>query len=351
MGAMERPPEALGSEGVWPQPNSNGPKVRGRIVDLHAHIVLEAGFGVAGRYGPELAVDDDGVSYFRIGAYRMKPMAYRGTVFMDVDKRLALMDRLGIDLQLLSPNPLTMFHGIEADIAERFCRVHNDAMAEVVAKHPHRLLGAAALPMQDPEAACRELERAVRDLGLTAAHTGTDYPFPLYDPCLDDFYRTLVALNVPLFLHPASTDGANPPADERLNHFDLGLIVGYAYDESLAVASLIFGGVLERHPEVDICISHGGGALPFLMGRYDGMARLRAWAPESVREHGFRHEARKLWYDAHVEGEAARDLLVESVGQDRLVFGTNFGGWDTPTSPATDFDAALTPNAQRLMRL
>ena len=172
-------------------------------------------------------------------------------------------------------------------------------------------------------------------------------------PRLDDFYRTLVALNVPLFLHPASTDGANPPADERLNHFDLGLIVGYAYDESLAVANLIFGGVLERHPEVDICISHGGGsALPFLMGRYEGMARLRAWAPESVRERGFRHQARKLWYDAHVEGEAALNLLVEmQSARNGLVFGTNFGGWDTPSSPATAFDASLTPNAERLMRL
>lgn len=346
MSAAERPDQ----KGVWRQPNSNGPKAR-RVIDLHAHIVLEEGFGVAGRYGPELAVDDDGVPYFRIGAYRMKPMAYRGTVFMDVDKRLALMDQLGIDLQLLSPNPLTMFHGIEAHVAERFCRVHNDAMAEVVARHPDRLLGAAALPMQDPEAACRELERAVKELGLAAAHTGTDYPFPLYDARLDDFYRTLVALNVPLFLHPASTDGANPPADERLNHFDLGLIVGYAYDESLAVANLVFGGVLERHPEVDICISHGGGALPFLMGRYEGMARLRSWAPESVRERGFRFEARKLWYDAHVEGEAARQLLVEAVGQERLVFGTNFGGWDTPSSPATALDASLTPNAEKLMRL
>ncbi|MCZ0943181.1 MAG: amidohydrolase, partial [Gammaproteobacteria bacterium] len=65
-----------------------------RVIDLHAHIVLEEGFGVAGRYGPELAADGDGVPYFRIGAYRMKPMAYRGTVFMDVDKRLALMDQL-----------------------------------------------------------------------------------------------------------------------------------------------------------------------------------------------------------------------------------------------------------------
>ena len=322
----------------------------GRVIDLHAHIVLEEGFGVAGRYGPELAVDADGVSFFRIGAYRMKPMAYRGTVFMDLGKRLDLMDKLGIDLQLLSPNPLTMLHGIEADVAAEYCRVHNDAMARVVSEHPDRLLGAAALPMQDPEAAAKELERAVRQLGLVAAYTGTDYPFPLDDPRLDDFYRTVVALDVPLFLHPASTDGAGQPLDRRLNRFDLGLILGYAYDESLAVASLVFGGVLERHPQLDVCISHGGGALPFLIGRYEGMAKLRDWAPESVRQNGFASEVRKLWFDAHVEGVAARALLEETVGEERLVFGTNFGGWDTPRQidPA---EASLTPNAERLLRL
>ena len=322
-----------------------------RVIDLHAHIVLEEGFGVAGRHGPELGVDENGVPFFRIGAYRMKPMAYRGTVFMDLDKRIALMDRLGIDLQMLSPNPLTMFHGIESELAKKYCQVHNDAMAQMVARRPDRLLGAAALPMQDPDAAAREMERAVGELGLVAAHTGTDYPFPLDAPCLDDFYRTLVALDVPLFLHPASSDGANPPMDPRLGRFDLGLIVGYAYDESLAVASLIFGGVLERHPKLDVCISHGGGALPFLMGRYEGMAHIRDWAPESVRRNGFHHEVKKLWFDAHVEGQAAQDLLIKTVGKERLVFGTNFGGWDTPKEAATVFAASLTPNAEKLLRL
>ena len=202
-----------------------------RVIDVHAHAVLEAGFGAAGRHGPELIVDSRGSSSFRVGEFRMS-IVYRGTVFMDVDRRLELMDDLGIDLQLLSPNPLTFFHGIEPDLALRFCRVHNDAMAELVARHPDRLLGAAALPMQDPDAAARELQRAVRELGLVAAYVGTDYPFPLDDPCLDDLYRTFVALDVPLFLHPSSTGGEAMPADPRLHRFNLDLIVGYAYDES-----------------------------------------------------------------------------------------------------------------------
>ncbi len=126
--------------------------------------------------------------------------------------------------------------------------------------------------------------------------------------------------------------------------------VAYAYDESLAVAALVYGGVLERHPDLDVCISHGGGALPFLFGRYEGIARYRDLAPESVRENGFRNEVRKLLFDAHVEGPKALDLLIETVGQDRLAHATNFGGWDTPNATSA-FDASLTPSAERLPRL
>ena len=94
-----------------------------KIIDLHAHVVLEAGFGQAGQFGPELAKDADGVPFFRIGQYQMKPMEYRGTVFMEIDQRLERMAKMGIDQQLLSPNPLTMFHHIPAEVANRFCQI------------------------------------------------------------------------------------------------------------------------------------------------------------------------------------------------------------------------------------
>lgn len=320
------------------------------VIDLHAHAVLEAGFGVAGEHGPELAVDADGVSYFRIGKYRMKPMAYRGTPFMEPELRLALMDKLGITLQLLSPNPLTMFHRIDAPTAIRFCQVHNDAMAELVARHPGRLLGAAALPMQDVAAAIVELERCVTQLGLVAAHTGTDYPVTLDDPSLDDFYRALVDFDVPLFLHPSSSGGAELPDDRRLARFDLSILMGYAYEETMAVATLVIGGVLDRHPALDVCISHGGGSMAFLWERFQRMASFRAWAPPSVKERGFRDVMRRIWFDAHVEGDAALRMLVDVVGTERLVFGTNFGGWDTPAA-LDPMAQQLTANARRLLRL
>lgn len=320
------------------------------VFDLHAHVVLEKGFGVAGKFGPELAKDKDGVPFFRIGQYQMKPMDYRGTVFMETDLRLQRMAEHGIDRQMLSPNPLTMFHHIPADIATHFCQVHNDAMAEVVNAHPDRLLGAACLPMQDVDAACKELERAVKELGLVAAYTGTHYPFDLDDSRLNPFYQTLIDLDVPLFLHPASSGGDEGPLDPRLNRFNLTILLGYPYEELLAVATLLFGGVLERHPKLDVCISHGGGGLPYFIDRFIGMTQFGNWVPESIKERGFQSVMRDLWFDAHVDGDPAHHRLVEVMGTDKLVYGTNFGGWDTPSS-ADEFAASLTPNAERLLRL
>ncbi len=312
------------------------------VIDLHAHVVLEAAFGRAGAYGPELA-DEEGTPCFRVGEYRMKPSPYRGSVFMDAEKRLAGMDALGIDQQLLSPNPLSFFAGVEAEPAAAFAEATNDAMAALVAKHPDRLLGSAQVPLQDVEAAQAEAERAA-ELGLRAVYIGTNYPVPLDDVAYDPFYRTLVALDLPLLIHPATNDGRSKAPDARLSRFGLDLIVGYSYEETITAATLILGGVFDRHPELDVCIAHGGGAIAFLAERFDSMARFAG------RPAGFADQLRRLWFDAHLEPGPARDLLVERVGTERMVYGTNFGGWDTPER--TDgFDASLTPNARRLLRL
>lgn len=320
-------------------------------LDVHAHVVIEAAFGAAGPYGPELAEDADGVPYFRVGSYSMKPSGYRKSLFMNPDLRLEAMERDGIGRQLLSPNPLTLLHKVEARHAVAFCRVHNDAMAELVATCPERFLGAAALPMQDVDQARAELDRAVNQLGLVAAYVGTDFGYPLDDPRLDDFYDHLVELDVPLFLHPASTGGSGGPDDPRLGRFDLSILFGYAVDETLAIAALVFGGVLGRHPELDVCISHGGGTIAFVADKFRLATRTRPWVPESVRDLGFDHFLQRLWFDDHVHGSPARELLAKAANPDRLVFGTNYGGWDSGGSLARSPEATtLTGNAERLLR-
>ena len=316
----------------------------GGVVDLHAHVVLAGAFGTAGVYGPIHGTDAEGREFFRVGDYTMKPIPYRGSVFMDVERRLVEMDRVGIDRQMLSPNPLTFFGGVEPGPAIDFARATNDAMAALVAEHPDRLLGSAQLPLQDPDAAIVELERAIGELGLVAGYVGTEYGLAFDDPRLDDFYRRIVELDVPLFVHGVTNDGRGPAPDGRLRRFGLDLIVGYTYEETLAAATFVLGGVLDRHPALDVCLSHGGGAVAFLAQRFDSMASFQG------RESDFAAALRRLWFDSHLEPGAARDLVVATVGVDRMVYGTNFGGWDTPAA-TDDFDASLTPNAHRLLRL
>jgi len=159
--------------------------VTARSLDVHAHAVLEGTMGAAGVYGPEIGSDSEGNPWFRIGNYRLDGVRYRGGPFMDVDLRLDRMRDSGIEFQLLSPNPLTYFHFIEAADAVAFCRRHNDELAALVATHPERLAAVAALPMQDPAAACEELERAVRELRLelTARTVTRDYGGSIWRYC------------------------------------------------------------------------------------------------------------------------------------------------------------------------
>lgn len=326
------------------------PIATARTIDLHAHAVMEATFGAAGDHGPELTVDAAGVATFRIGQYRMKGVRYVGSAFMDLGVRMRRLDEMGIDFQVIGPNPLTYFHFIEPRAALAFCRASNDAIASWVAQHPDRLAGLAALPVQDAGAAVEELHRAVKDLGLVGAQIGSDSPNALDSAHFDPIYRACTELGVPLFIHPANAGIDGPPGDPALTRFDLGITVGYAGQEVLAVSTLIFGLVHERHPKLQVWFSHGGGSTAFLAGRLAQAARLRPWSPDSLKKDGAFHTAlRHFWYDGHLNDPDAIAMLTKVVGSDRITFGTNFSGWDQPAPGyAVHIPAAWAGNARRL---
>ena len=318
-------------------------------IDVHAHAVLETTMGAAGSYGPELGYEEK--PRFRVGNYELHGVRYRGSPFMDVDLRIAAMDRAGIDFQVLSPNPLTYFHFIEPPLAREFCRIHNDGLAAQIAMHRERLAACAAVPMQDIPFAIDETRRAVKDLGMVGPYIGTDFGRPLDDPALDPFYAALVELDVPLFIHPAPAGIDGPPGDPNLKRFDLDIIIGFAAQETIAVCTLIYGGVLERHPKLDICVSHGGGATGYLFGRMASAARKRPWAREELRADGaFEALLHRLWFDIHVHAPESVALLRSRVNCARLLFGTNFAGWDQQAGDMREEARPYADNARRLLR-
>ncbi|MEM7569148.1 MAG: amidohydrolase family protein [Pseudomonadota bacterium] len=321
------------------------------VIDVHAHAVLEETMGAAGSFGPTLTDTDDG-PLFRISDYLLRNVRYRGSAFMDPQVRLAAMDSSGIDYQLLSPNPLTYFHYIPAPEAIQFCRIHNDALAEVVAGNPARFGGLAALPMQDIDAACAELRRSVEELGMLGAMIGSDFPGGLDSEAMDSFYQTVTQLNVPLFIHPAPMGIDGPAGPAALARYELDIMAGFTGQETAAVATLLFSGILLRHPDLDICISHGGGAFALVYNRLKNAAHKRPWAPEAIRDGDtFDALAARLWFDIHMHDDAAVDMLASRVGTQRMVYGTNFAGWDSPKQyRPPSVDVALADNARRLLR-
>lgn len=322
------------------------------VIDVHAHVVLSETFGAAGERGPEMGGQDGDAPWFRVGDYRLDGVRYQGSPFMDTALRLDRMDAAGIDYQVLSPNPLTFLHFIDAPDAVRFCRTHNDALARLVSGHD-RLGGFAALPVQDVGAAVDELDRAVGTLGLLGGYIGTDMPHALDASAMDRLYAMCTRLDVPLFIHPSPAGIDGPSGDPNLADYDLDVVVGFAAQETLAVARLIYGGVLDRHPALDVCLSHGGGSSGYLLGRMAMAARKRPWASAELRADGaFEDRLQRLWFDNHLNSDASLDLLVGGIGTDRLVFGTNFAGWDAPDDLAAHRPPEeLAENARRLLRI
>ncbi len=310
--------------------------------------------GAAGDYGPEIGYDAPDKPWFRIGEYRLDGVRYRGSPFMDVDVRLRAMEAAGIDHQVLSPNPLTYFHFIEAADAIRYCRRHNDELSQQVAANPEKLSALASIPMQDPRAAVQELERAVTELGMLGAYIGAELPFALDSHELDEFYAKICELNVPLFIHPAPPGIDGPKGDHRMQRFDLEILLGFAAQETLTIFTLIAGGVMNRHPTLDVCVSHGGGSIAVLAERLADATRRRPWSPDFLRPDGaFESLLSRFWLDNHIHDERALAALELFVGPGHIVLGTNFAGWDQPkaVSPDSENTRRLADNARRLLRI
>jgi aminocarboxymuconate-semialdehyde decarboxylase len=316
--------------------------------------------GLCGDAGPELG-EKEGRQFFRSGDYVLDYVRFIDGPMSNVDARLSLMKKLDVDHQLLSPNPLTYFYKQPAAVAQRYCAAANDAMAELCRKHPQSFSASAQLPLQEPAASVRELERAIRQLGLKAVNCGTDIAGKtLSDPALDPVWEAMAALKTPLVIHPAPPEVEPTGKPGTTRKWDLDLIAGFGHEETLGVAELIFGGVLDRHPGLQVNVPHGGGTAVFLRGRFESALRRRPWA-KNLLKRPFEEQWRQLSFDCLVRAGAHMEFLVRAEGADRVLLGTNFAGWDQEDEivhqvrglpfSESEKSAILAGNAQRIFNL
>ena len=305
------------------------------MIDVHAHAVLAGVMGCAGHYGPELGTGPEGRPRFRVGRLRARrrrlprqPRSWTSIV------RLAMNDRLGIDLQVLSPNPLTYFHHIEADVAAGFCRWHNDELAALVAAHPDRFRGFAQLPMQDVDAGVpRSCAGPCASSGCSAPTSAPTSGPTFDDERLDPLWATAVELDVPMFVHPAPAGIDGPLRDARIRSSTSTCRSASSTRRRWPWPASSTAACSTATRRSTSCLSHGGGAAAFMLGRLATSGPHRARGPGRRPVDFAGGPATAVVRPARPRRRGAGDCWKTKVGRDRLVVGTNLAGWDAADRP------------------
>jgi len=304
------------------------------VINVHTHFQPESVLPLVAPYGIEMTAGPDGKSwYFRSGNVEyLLPTGSNKFWGSGLGDQIEEMDAAGIDLNVLQPSPMIFSYHLPADVGATFSRAFNDEVARHIDEHPTRFWGSAQLPMQDLELAADELGRAVRELGMKSCSIGyvLGNDRTLADPECDEFLSVVEELDVPILLHPValgqdidlSSGGA-----QWLMKYQVDWAWGYLFVETAAVVGFIFSGALERHPRLRIMVPHGGGMLPYHVGRLGHHARVFATGdnaiPRTVEDY-----LSSFYFDTVVHDPRGLQLLIDVMGEDNVVMGSNYPGWD-----------------------
>jgi aminocarboxymuconate-semialdehyde decarboxylase len=285
--------------------------------DLHTHYYPASFF--------ELIRNTPGEFSFGVDPTGRTIIRHRGARFFGVTApmtdpalRLADMDRVGIDVEVLSLSTPNVFFA-EADGQAEVARIVNDAYAELIARHPARFKGFASIPMDAPDAALRELDRALGELRLCGVILLSNIRGrALTDPRYRPFFAEANRRKLCIFLHPMI-----PVASEVFNEYVLGPLVGFPFDTSLAVARMCFAGMFRDFPDIRWVIGHLGGAIPYLMERLDNGYRDFAECRANIDALPSTYLER-LYYDTVSFSGPALRMVRDLVGADHMVMGSDY---------------------------
>jgi aminocarboxymuconate-semialdehyde decarboxylase len=304
-------------------------------IDIHSHFIPKECFNSEGKaarkFRPALVKDSSGREYMQLDGVQINPEAAQ---LYDPQRRIEDMKKTRVDMQALSPLPI-LYYSADADTALALCQEENDGIAKVIKTYPDKFIGLGTVPMQDMKKCVPELERAVGKLGLVGVQINTNIDGKnLDEPEFLPFFEAAESLKVPVFIHPHFIAGA-----ERMKKYYLTNLVGNPMDSSIAVASIIFGGVLEKFPGLRLIFAHGGGSIPYIRGRIEHGYRVIPACGQAIPKPP-RAYFGNIYFDSITHFTPALTYMIDTQGIDHIVMGTDYPFSMGDLDPVTSIENA-----------
>ena len=296
-------------------------KGRALKVDIHCHYLNPEVAKKMAPYTPSQYEPAYGFSDALGREVNGKQIKDRWDKLTSIEARLKDMDRMGIDIQAVSPAPNQCCYWAEPDLGRELAQMANDRLAEIVATWPERFVALGTVPLQNVELALEELERCVRKLGMRGVEIQPNVNgIDLTDPALglEKFFARVQELDVVIFIHPLGfTHG------DRLTPHYFNNVIGNPLETTVAASKLIFDGVMERNPKLKIILPHGGGFLAHYWARMDHAWKARADCRTVIRKKPTTY-LKKFYFDTITFDPAMLRSLVDQYGADHVLLGTDY---------------------------
>ena len=300
-----------------------------RSIDVHAHLAPANAMNLENgqEWHGYVKAENQGVHLLVEGERRhwIHPSFYLST-----EERLEIMDSLNVDVHVLSTWSQLYNYHFPTDICVATSKDCNDHISDLVKAHPKRFAGLGTLPMQDVNAAIAELERTMNQLGFKGAMindqiNGRALDEPEYLP----FWKAAEQMGALIFFHQVENETM---VEARTTKYGLGNSIGNLADRTVAFASLVFGGVMDKCPDLKVCFAHGGGYTCFGAGRMDRGWQVRSEARVNIQQPPSKYLSR-FYYDCLTQSEPVLRYIIDTVGVERVVLGSDWPynmGIDSP---------------------